>query len=230
LPAATQWEIVAEAAEIIQPALEELIRQAAQGEVLYNDDIRMRVLRLAREPSDPRTGVFTSGIVSTRQGQQIALYFTGRQHAGENLADGLEQRGAELRAPVQMCEVLSRNVPQLPSGVEILVANGLAHGRRQFVDILPNFPGECRYVLEQLGRVYGYDADARTPADCHRAAPLSSTAQWSGDGPVAGLARSTTGAEENRTKFELRASHHLSATPLARADRLSSGGERTTRQ
>jgi transposase len=156
LPAATQWEIVAEAAEIIQPALEELIRQAAQGEVLYNDDIRMRVLRLAREP-----GVFTSGIVSTRQGQQIALYFTGRQHAGENLADGLEQRGAELRAPVQMCEVLSRNVPQLPSGVEILVANGLAHGRRQFVDILPNFPGECRYVLEQLGRVYGYDADAR---------------------------------------------------------------------
>ncbi len=43
-------------------ARDELIRQAAQGEVLHNDDTSMRVLRLAREPSDDRTGVFTSGI------------------------------------------------------------------------------------------------------------------------------------------------------------------------
>jgi hypothetical protein len=31
LPAATQWEVVAEAAELIKPALDELIRQAAQA-------------------------------------------------------------------------------------------------------------------------------------------------------------------------------------------------------
>jgi transposase len=161
LPASTQWEIVAESAQILQPAWAELIRQAAQGEVVYNDDTRMRVLRLAREPSDERTGVFTSGIVSTRQGQQMALYFTGRQHAGENLADVLRERAADLRPPVHMCDALSRNVPKLSPGVEVLVANCLAHGRRQFVDILPNFPGECRYVLEQLGHVYRYDADAR---------------------------------------------------------------------
>jgi transposase len=161
LPASTQWEIAEESAEILQPAWAELIRQAAQGEVVYNDDTRMRILRLAREPSDPRTGVFTSGIVSTRLGQQIALYFTGRQHAGENLADVLRERAAELRPPIQMCDALSRNVPKLSLGVEILLANCLAHGRRQFVDLLPNFPAECRYVLEQLGRVYGYDADAR---------------------------------------------------------------------
>jgi transposase len=161
LPASTQWEIAAESAELLQPAWQELIRQGAQGEVVYNDDTRMRVLHLAREPSDERTGVFTSGIVSTSQKQQIALYFTGRQHAGENLADVLRERAAELRPPVHMCDALSRNVPKLSSGVEILLANCLAHGRRQFVDILPNFPTECRYVLEQLGRVYGYDAEAR---------------------------------------------------------------------
>jgi len=101
LPAATQWEIVEEAAEVIKPAQEELIRQAAQGEVLHNDDTSMRVLRLAREPSDKRTGVFTSGIVATGQGHKIALYFTGRQHAGENLADVLKQRAAELGPPIQ---------------------------------------------------------------------------------------------------------------------------------
>jgi len=82
MPAATQWEIVEEAAEVIKPTHDELIRQAAQGEILHNDDTSMRVLHMEREPSDERTGVFTSGILSTGQGWKVALYFTGRQHAG----------------------------------------------------------------------------------------------------------------------------------------------------
>ena len=68
LPAATQWEIVEEAAQVIKPARDELIRQAAQGTVVHNDDTGMRVLMLKRDPSDERTGVFTSGIVSVGEG------------------------------------------------------------------------------------------------------------------------------------------------------------------
>src|SRR5262245_4354826 len=113
LPAATQWEIVEEAAEVIKPARDELIRQAAQGEVLHNDDTGMKVLKLEREPGEKRTGVFTSGIVSTAQGRKIALYFTGRQHAGENIADVLEQRAKDLSPVIQMCDALSRNAPKL---------------------------------------------------------------------------------------------------------------------
>jgi hypothetical protein len=60
-----------------------------------------------------------------------------------------------------MCDALSRNVPKLSAGAEILLANCLAHGRRQFVEVAANFPDECRYVLELLGQVYGYDAEAR---------------------------------------------------------------------
>jgi transposase len=161
LPAATQWEIVEETAQWIKPARDELIRQAAQGTVVHNDDTSMRVLRLKRDPSDERTGVFTSGIVSVGQDWKIALYFTGGLHAGENIADVLKQRRAELPSPIQMCDALSRNVPRLSSGVEILLANCLAHGRRQFVEVAENFPNECRYVLEMLGRVYGHDAEAR---------------------------------------------------------------------
>ena len=161
LPAATQWEIVEEAAELIRPAHEELIRQAAQGEVLHNDDTSMRVLHLAREPADERTGVFTSGVVSVADDHRIALFFTGRQHAGENLADVLKRRSAALPSPVQMCDALSRNTPKLPEGAEILLANCLAHGRRQFVEVAANFPNECRYVLEMLGEVYRNDDDAR---------------------------------------------------------------------
>jgi transposase len=161
LPAATQWEIAEQAAQLIKPARDELIRQAAQGTVVHNDDTSMRVLRLKRDPSDERTGVFTSGIVSVGQDWKIALYFTGGLHAGENIADVLKQRRAELPSPIQMCDALSRNVPRLSSGVGILLANCLAHGRRQFVEVAENFPNECRYVLEMLGQVYGHDAEAR---------------------------------------------------------------------
>ena len=174
LPAATQCEIVTAAAAMLQPAMEELIRQAAQGEVLHNDDTSMLVLALRRRlgmekdenESDAaeRTGVFTSGIVSTAQKQTIALFFTGRQHAGENLADVLRQRAAELAPPLQMCDALSRNLPKLPEKLEVIVGHCLAHARRRFVEVTPNFPEPCRHVLEQLGTVYSNDATARKQA------------------------------------------------------------------
>ncbi len=161
LPAATQWEIVEDVAELIQPAWEELIWQAAQGEVLHNDDTSVRVLHLAREPADERTGVFTSSIGSTAPGWKIALFFSGARHAGENLTEVLKYRAAGLAAPIRMSDALARNAPKLSEDVELLVANCLAHGRRQFVEVLTNFPEECRHVLESLGAVYRNDAVAR---------------------------------------------------------------------
>jgi hypothetical protein len=171
LPVSTQWEIVEEVAEVIRPAFEELIRQAAQGEVFHNDDTSMKILSLARErapatgspqeSSRERTGLFTSGIVSTRQGQRMALFFTGRRHAGENFAQVLAQRAAGLPPPIQMCDGLSRNVPKLPEKLKVIVGNCNAHSRRRFVDVVSNFPEECRYVLESLAEVYGYDAQAQ---------------------------------------------------------------------
>src|SRR5713101_7470241 len=87
LPAATQWGLVRDALPQLGPAWDELLRQAAQGEVVYNDDTTMTVLALtseqrraaaADEETDARTGVFTSGIVATGAGHRIALFFTGR--------------------------------------------------------------------------------------------------------------------------------------------------------
>jgi transposase len=160
LPAATQWELMGPAAGSLEPILDELVRQAAQGSVVHNDDTGMRILKLVRNTDDGRTGTFTSGIVSIWREWRIALYFTGWKHAGENLADVLKQRAADRDAPIQMCDALSRNAPRLP-GVEVLLANCLAHGRRQLVDVAANFPEECRYVLETLGKVYQTDAQAR---------------------------------------------------------------------
>ena len=166
LPAATQWDIVSDAAEELAPIHKELIRQAAQGRLVHNDDTSMQVLELRKEidklkESDEtdRTGIFSTGIVSElADGQRVALFFTGRQHAGENMADVLAQRAAELDKPIQMCDALNHN---LPKDFETVVANCLAHARRKFVEVVNSFPDECRHVLETLRDVYVHDATAR---------------------------------------------------------------------
>jgi hypothetical protein len=162
LAAATQCQTLAETAVPLGPAFQELARQAAQWELVHNDDTSMRVLSLDRgDVSAERTGVFTSGIVWVFQQRRIALFFTGAKHAGENLADVLRRRQLELPPPIQMCDALSRNMPKLPGPLQTVVANCLAHGRRAFVKVIASFPEQCRFVLETLGEVYEYDEQAR---------------------------------------------------------------------
>jgi len=72
----------------------------------------------------------------------------------------LLRRAAQLGPAIQVWDALSRNVSKLLAEVEILLANCLAHGRRQFVEVAGNFPVQCRYVVESLGEVYGHDAEA----------------------------------------------------------------------
>ena len=110
--------------------------------------------------SSERTGLFTSGIVSTKQGQRIALFFTGRRHAGENFAQVLARRAAGLPPPIQMADGLSWNFAKLPKTLQVIIGNCNAHSRRRFVEVVSNFPEECRYVLESLAEVYGYEAQA----------------------------------------------------------------------
>ncbi|MBI4906240.1 MAG: transposase [Acidobacteria bacterium] len=156
LAASNQWELVSDGAAIVEPAGEELIRQAAQGRLVHNDDTSMRILNFEREEGDSRTGLFTSGIVSVvAGGQRIATFFTGRNHAGENLAAVLKRRATHLAPPIQMYDALSRNAP---AAFLVILANCLAHARRHVVDMVKSFPSECRYVLETLREVFHFDA------------------------------------------------------------------------
>ena len=108
--------------------------------------------------ADERTGLFTSGIVALRDGQRVALFFSGRRHAGENLAEVLQHRAKELPPPIQMCDALSRN---FPGELQTILAHCLAHARRNFVDVYDCFPEQCGYLLKALAVVYGNDAIAR---------------------------------------------------------------------
>jgi transposase len=168
LPSSTQWEIVESVADKIHPVYPALMRHAAGGEVVYNDDTVMKILELMKQSDEDRggrKGMYTSGILSTVGDRKMAVFMTGSKHAGENLADVLQKRSTMLPPPVQMCDALSRN---LPENFKTILANCLAHARRRFVDVEANFPQECTYVLETLEQVYINDALTRqqnmTPA------------------------------------------------------------------
>ncbi len=159
LPQSTQWELMEQSAKDLEPVQQELVRVAASGELLHNDDTTMRVQSLKKEKAgSERTGIFTTSIVSQAGSHRIALFFTGGNHAGENLDRVLQNRAAGLDKPIQMCDALSRNRSK---EFEVLLSNCLPHGRRQFVDVAENFPGECQKVLESLGQVFKNDAETK---------------------------------------------------------------------
>jgi len=158
LAASTQWDIVEKAANRIYPVHDELMRQAAQGDIIHNDDMTMKILSLVNKDAGERTGSFTTGILSVFDDKKIVLFRTGRKHAGENMTDLLGQRDPQLNPPIQMCDALSRNTSKEFS---TMLGNCLAHARRNFVDVACGFPEECRYVIETLSEVYKNDKAAR---------------------------------------------------------------------
>ena len=178
LPPSTQWDLVRQLWQDATPVHHELIRQAAQADVLYVDDTAVRILE-AMEPNaraklfaeEPdlarRSGLFTSGVVAVVEARQIALFYSGARHAGENMRELLRQRSEELSAPIQMSDGLSRNSQ---SEFDTLMANCLTHGRRKFVDCHPHFPDQCRVVILSLKSVYKNDAAAKGMSDVDRLA------------------------------------------------------------
>ena len=129
-----------------EPKILELGTESAAELIKQNEE--------GRNP-DSRKGMFTTGIVSVAGRATIALFFTGRAHAGENIAGVLEKRNPLLPPPIQMCDALSRNF----SGCgKVLPAHCNVHSRRNFVDVADNFPEQCEYVLTVFEKICENDA------------------------------------------------------------------------
>jgi transposase len=172
VPASTQWEVVRDRVDAVVPVHDELCRCAASGRVLHNDDTSVRILEFMGKrraelvargalPDPDRTGLFTTGFVSITADGPIALFCSGRNHAGENFTALLAARDPGLPPPIHMCDGLDRNRPH---GYAVIEDNCLAHGRRHVVDEAENFPAECRHVLEALGKVFKIDEQCREQA------------------------------------------------------------------
>jgi transposase len=154
---ATMWERCEATADAAMGIFLRLMRLAAGGEVMHTDDTWVRILSCLKEDKEEKgRATQTSGIVVKAGGRKIALYLSGRRHAGENLAELLTKREEGLARPIQMSDALAAN-----TSVEknVIRAYCLAHARRKVFELREDYPAECRVVLDAVGKVYGYEAE-----------------------------------------------------------------------
>src|SRR6266571_1263771 len=123
VPDATQWDQIERVADSGYVVFAHLERLAAQGELIYQDDTPVRILSLIKENhqaqshaeamglsrSEDRTGMYTTALVVKVGERIIALYYSGRAHAGENLKTLLTQRAANQEKPLVMSDALTSN-------------------------------------------------------------------------------------------------------------------------
>jgi transposase len=162
LSESVQWERCEAVANAALPVFLLLERLGADGEVLYTDDTGVKILAWEKEKQKlsekERRGTQTSGIVVEIGGRKLALYTSGKKHAGENTDELLAGRSAGLPVPIQMSDALAAN----QKGKEKRIwAKCLAHARRKFYELEGLFPEPCRVVLEALGEVYKFEGETK---------------------------------------------------------------------
>jgi len=160
---ATQWDLVEQVADSSYPVYEYLKQLGANQPLVYQDDTGARILSMIREnrtdPPPPRTGMYTT-VLQFEGEHAICLYFTGRQHAGENLDDILAHRDPDL-PPIQwMSDGLAANTPTQHQD-QALDINCIVHGRRKLVELEDYFPNESAQVIEAIAKVYEYEAECK---------------------------------------------------------------------
>lgn len=170
---ATQWEQGEIVGDCAYPIFQRLEKEAAQGEVIFQDDTLGRVLTLIEEnrtahaqaqaqgkaKTSERTGMHTTALIVQVGGRRICLYYTGRRHAGENLAALLTKRDPGRDKPLVMSDALSSNNA---AEAALIRCHCLAHGRRKFTEIAETFPRESAVVVHALKVIYEHDEVTRT--------------------------------------------------------------------
>jgi transposase len=167
---ATQWDLVERVGDCTHRIFKYLEKLAAQGEVIFQDDTPGRILTLIEENQEAgaqaqgpgaaatRTGMYTTALIVQVGERRICLYYTGRQHAGENLAALLAKREPQRDKPLVMSDALSSNNA---AETQLIRCHCLAHGRRKFSDLDEVFPAESAVVVEALKLVFEHDEAAR---------------------------------------------------------------------
>src|SRR5262245_58627054 len=171
VPDATPWDQGEIVGDWTHPIFKWLEKEAAQGEVIFQDDTPGRVLALIEEnqqararahaqgkaKSTERTGMRTTALIVQVGARRICLYYTGRRHGGENLEQLLTKREPGRGKPLVMSDALSHNHAEEAT---LIRYHCLAHGRRQFTALADDFPSECAAVVDALKLVYDHDKQA----------------------------------------------------------------------
>ena len=195
LAESTQFRMITQVAASAIPVFEYMVKFAASGQLLMNDDTRMKILDSLKIDSSPpekgkkkakRRSTRTSTLVAIVGEREVVLYFTGTAQAGENLAGVLDHRDPSLEPPTQMCDGLGANSPG--NDYEVEVANCLTHARRGFFALYNVGMTSLEIILDEFALIYKNDSDTKVKGltdqerlryhQAHSRAPIGRIEQW----------------------------------------------------
>jgi hypothetical protein len=173
VPDATQGDEIEVVGDCAYKVLEQLEKEAAQGDLILQDDTVVRIGALITENrallaaaqaqgvSKPqeRTGRHTTAWAVQVGAHTAILYDSSRRHAGANLQRLLDKREAGLAKPLAMSDALVSN--EVADASMLIRCHCLAQGRRKFSDLAEVFPHACQVVLEGLRQVFDHDEQGR---------------------------------------------------------------------
>ena len=236
LPASTQWDIVQAVAANLAPAFEELIRQAAQGEVLHNDDTTVKILELMgqRGRQEARADAAADADVAERA-RPVHL---GRGRAARRPPGGavLQRPPARGREPGPGAQAPRRGVAAADPDVRCPVAQPAGRA----ADDPGALPGPCpaavRRCLRSFSRavpppprIAGRGLSQRrhragATAVARGASAVSPGSEPADDARTARLADAATGREVDRAQFGPGRRDRLHAQALGSADVVPASG------
>ena len=138
----------------LQPVFNQLKAIAANANHFHLDDtthlvLEQKAIEKKKRGSDKmqiRTGLYASGIIATTDNQDIILFQTSIGHAGEFIDELLCSRQKGEPPPILMSDALSSNNPTV---TEVIHGVCNSHARRQFVDVMAQFPDLVPWILER---------------------------------------------------------------------------------
>ncbi|WP_394706597.1 IS66 family transposase [uncultured Draconibacterium sp.] len=167
LTASTGFDQTELIANSLLPIHKVMVQEAANAAHYYLDDTGNRILDQApvekpqrnSNKTRQRSGVYSSGLVAALVGEyNFVLYRTNIGHAGEFIDEILSQRDSP-HPPLLMSDALPSNRSSLGYEVQHCLCN--SHGRRQFAEVLNQFPDEVEQVLTWYGEIWRHDDEAR---------------------------------------------------------------------
>ena len=152
---ATQWDLLKGLHVTVVPVYDELGKQASNGSLMLYDDTPGRIL----ENQAQGLATHTTAFISVYEEHKIHLFFTGRNHAGNN-ADAILANRTTKEPVIAMMDASPSNIPKKMNAeltARFILCFCLVHGRRKFFELLGAFDKECDFVLDMIGLVYTND-------------------------------------------------------------------------
>jgi transposase len=156
----TQFDRCEQVANALLPVYTEMVKEASKSELIHADDTRVKILSMVKQnkglSKGKRRGMQTTAVVAIAEECRIAIYVSGRRHAGENIKELIKSRPESLGLIKQVGDASANN--QI-NEEDVIFICCWAHARRYFTDIESRFAQGSGYVLDRIAELYKNDKD-----------------------------------------------------------------------